>query len=113
MDCTIICGTRGKAEQNKYFEEGKSKLKWPNSKHNRNPSLAVDVAPFLHGSVSWKRDQLLYFAGYVQSRADQLRRIGVISHEIRLGADFNMDGDVTNDNFKDEVHFELILNPGE
>jgi len=28
-----------------YFDSGASELKWPNSKHNSYPSLAVDVVP--------------------------------------------------------------------
>ena len=45
-DCSIICGYRGEEEQNKAFAEGKSKLKYPNGKHNKNPSIAVDVLPY-------------------------------------------------------------------
>ena len=44
-DCTIVCGHRGKEEQDKAFAEGKSKVKWPNGRHNKLPSLAVDVMP--------------------------------------------------------------------
>lgn len=46
IDCAVICGHRGHADQDKAFAEGKSKLKWPNSKHNKIPSLAVDVVPW-------------------------------------------------------------------
>lgn len=50
-NCTILCGYRGRDEQNKAFEEGKSKLKFPRSYHNRKPALAVDVAPY---PIDWK-----------------------------------------------------------
>jgi peptidoglycan LD-endopeptidase CwlK len=43
-DCTIVEGHRGKERQNRAFAEGKSKLKYPQSKHNKYPSLAVDAA---------------------------------------------------------------------
>ncbi|MBK6881287.1 MAG: M15 family metallopeptidase [Elusimicrobia bacterium] len=46
IDCAVICGHRGHADQDKAFAEGKSKLEWPNSKHNKVPALAVDVVPF-------------------------------------------------------------------
>lgn len=46
FDCAVICGHRGKADQEKAFAGGFSKVQWPKSKHNRVPSLAVDVAPF-------------------------------------------------------------------
>jgi peptidoglycan L-alanyl-D-glutamate endopeptidase CwlK len=110
MDTTIVCGHRDKPEQDKAFAEGKSKLKYPNSKHNKIPSWAVDAAPFVNGKIDWKREQMLFFAGYVKACADQLYRIGTISHRIRLGADFDMDFDVTNDSFRDEPHIELIPN---
>lgn len=46
IDFAVICGHRGHADQDKAFAEGKSKLKWPNSKHNKVPSLAVDCVPW-------------------------------------------------------------------
>lgn len=50
-DITVICGYRGEQEQNDAFARGASTLKWPNSKHNHLPSLAVDLAPY---PVDWK-----------------------------------------------------------
>lgn len=50
-DITVLCGYRGEKEQLEAFEKGASKLKWPHSKHNRLPSLAVDIAPY---PVNWK-----------------------------------------------------------
>jgi peptidoglycan LD-endopeptidase CwlK len=110
MDCTIVCGHRDKPEQDKAFSEGKSKLQYPKSKHNHNPSWAVDVAPYENGKIDWSREQLLFFAGYVKGWADHLYMIGVISHRIRLGADFSMDNDINDEKFKDEPHFELVPN---
>jgi len=34
LDAHISCTWRGEADQNLYFKEGKSQLKWPHSKHN-------------------------------------------------------------------------------
>lgn len=45
-DLTVLCGYRGKAEQDKAFRDGASKLLYPHSKHNRVPAMAVDIAPF-------------------------------------------------------------------
>jgi peptidoglycan L-alanyl-D-glutamate endopeptidase CwlK len=45
-DFTIICGHRGMAEQNRAYAEGKSKLKFPQSKHNSTPAMAFDFAPW-------------------------------------------------------------------
>lgn len=45
FDFTVICGHRNKADQDKAFKGGFSKVKWPNSKHNKTPSLAFDACP--------------------------------------------------------------------
>lgn len=45
-DVTVLCGYRGKAEQDKAYAMGNSKKQWPDSKHNATPALAVDIAPF-------------------------------------------------------------------
>ncbi len=110
-DCTIICGHRDKPEQDKAYAEGKSKLKYPNSKHNRIPSWAVDAAPYEPGQgIDWKPRQMAYFAGYVQGVADRLYRIGVISHRIRKGIDWDSDHDIDDQTFIDAPHFELMPN---
>lgn len=45
-DFSIIWGHRGEEDQNHAFATGKSKLQWPQSKHNRFPSMAVDIVPY-------------------------------------------------------------------
>lgn len=50
-DLTVLCGFRGQAEQDDAFARGTSKLRWPKSKHNRTPALAVDLAPY---PLDWK-----------------------------------------------------------
>ncbi|MDX9730213.1 MAG: hypothetical protein RBT63_00445 [Bdellovibrionales bacterium] len=99
-DCTILEGHRGEAEQNAAFDRGDSKLQWPDGKHNKAPSLAVDVAPY---PIDWKDlKRFAHFAGYVQATAD---RLGI---KIRWGGDWNGDRNLTNDRFLDMVHFELV-----
>ena len=107
-DCTVVCGHRGEAEQNEAYQNGYSTLKWPNSKHNYTPSLAVDVVPYEKGGLDWGKLQSAYFAGYVMGIADQLHRIGVMKHRIRTGADWNRDYDVDDTTFWDACHFELM-----
>lgn len=106
FDCSIIQGRRSKAQQNKYFAEGKSKVRWPNSKHNvLNPtdlSRAVDVAPYINGKISWDNNQCYYFAGYVMRVADEL---GI---KIRWGGSWDMDRDVNDQTFQDLTHFEIV-----
>ena len=111
-DCTIICGSRDQIEQDKAFAEGKSKLKYPNSKHNKKPlSWAVDAAPYEKGQgIDWKPRQMAFFAGYVLATANDLYRIGAISHRIRLGIDWDSDYDIDDETFIDAPHFEIIPN---
>ena len=102
-DCVIIQGIRTKEEQDKYFSDGKSKLKWPDSKHNKNPSYAVDAAPFINGKLSWDTKQCLHFAGFVQGMAADM---GI---PLRYGGDWDLDRDLSDNTFNDLVHFELNL----
>ena len=53
LDWMIVCGHRGKAEQEAAVAGGFSSVHWPNGKHNSLPSMAVDVAPWVRGTVSW------------------------------------------------------------
>lgn len=99
-DCTILCGHRGEKEQNTAYTNGFSKLKFPKSKHNKLPSLAVDVLP---SPINWKnRDSHLHFQGFVMGIAKQL---GI---KVRFGIDFNQDLNFKNDSFYDAPHVELI-----
>lgn len=43
--CAVICGFRGRYEQEKAYYSGKSKARFGQSKHNFKPSLAVDIVP--------------------------------------------------------------------
>ena len=98
-DCTVLCGHRGKEDQEEAYRGGKSKVLWPFSKHNRLPSLAVDVVPW---PIDWEDTRRLYhFAGYVQRVADEL---GIA---VRWGGDFNQDGHLGNDRFVDGPHWEI------
>ena len=99
FDCTILEGHRSKDRQNKLFDEGKSKLKYPKGKHNSLPSKAVDVAPY---PIDWNdRQRFTYFAGYVIGIAYQM------GLKIRWGGDWDMDTQVKDNNFDDLPHFEI------
>ena len=99
FDCTVLEGHRGKRLQNKYFKEGKSKLKFPEGNHNKKPSTALDVVPY---PIDWDdRERMTYFAGYVKGIAMML---GI---PIRWGGDWNSNNDLKDNNFDDLPHFEL------
>lgn len=53
-DFSVLEGHRVKDKQEEYFKSGASKVKFPNSKHNKYPSLAVDIIPY---PVDWENLQ--------------------------------------------------------
>lgn len=101
-NCTIVQGHRDKKTQNKYYTEGKSKLQWPNSKHNTKPSRAVDVAPYIDGKISWNKEQCYAFGGFVLGVA------AMMGIKLRWGADWDGDKNINDQSFNDLVHFELL-----
>ena len=100
FDCTILSGHRGRREQEQAFAAGNSKLRWPDSKHNSVPSMAVDAAPY---PIDWDdRERATLFAGYV---------LGVAAARgirLRWGGDWDRDTEVRDTEFDDLWHFELI-----
>jgi peptidoglycan L-alanyl-D-glutamate endopeptidase CwlK len=99
FDCSVIEGHRGEERQNKAHAEGKSKLKYPNGKHNQTPSIAVDVAPY---PIDWSdRDRFHYFGGFVLGVAKEM------GMNIRWGGDWNQDTQTKDNKFDDLVHFEI------
>ena len=99
VDCSILEGHREKDRQNKLYKEGKTKVKYPNGRHNRQPSSAVDVTPY---PVDWKdRERQTLFAGFVIGVASQM---GI---KLRWGGDWDQDFQVVDNRFDDFPHFEL------
>ena len=63
VDCSVVCGHRSEHDQNKAYDEGRSKVKYPDGKHNAKPSNAIDVAPY---PIDWEdRERFTLFAGFV------------------------------------------------
>ena len=99
FDCSVIQGHRGKEEQNEAFDEGRSKLRYPDGNHNASPSKAVDVAPY---PIDWSdRDRFHYFGGFVLGIASQM------GLKIRWGVDCDRDTQVKDNKFDDLTHFEI------
>lgn len=99
-DCSILCGWRTKEDQDRLYHEGRSKLRFPQSKHNRNPSLAIDVAPY---PIDWgDSKRWFYFAGLVKGIAAGK------NIQIRWGGDWDRDNNFYDQSFNDWPHFELI-----
>lgn len=91
MDVTVLCGFRGKEEQEQAFIQGKSKLRWPHSKHNKKPSLAMDIVPY---PVDWNdMRRFIDMCSAIERIAKSL------DIKILLGRDFS---------FRDWPHCELV-----
>ena len=99
VDCSVLCGHRGKDDQNKAYKEGKSKAKYPNGRHNRQPSLAVDVSPY---PIDWDDlERQTLFAGFVLGIAKQM---GI---DLIWGNDWDGDFETKDTGLKDYPHFEI------
>ena len=100
VDCSILEGHRDERAQDKYFQEGKSKVRYPMGRHNSKPSRAVDVAPY---PIDWEdRERFHLFSGFVLGLASGM---GIT---LRWGGDWNMNFEVDDNKFDDFPHFEIL-----
>jgi hypothetical protein len=98
-DFSVIEGHRPKEEQDKAYHKGLSKLKYPQSKHNKQPSLAVDAVPY---PIDWNdKQRFYYFGGLICGLA------AAMGIDIRWGGDWDSDGEFKDQSFHDLPHFEL------
>lgn len=100
-DCTVLVGHRNQADQNEAYEAKRSKLQWPDSKHNGLPSKAVDIAPYPIPK-DWNPKPFIYLAGVVKAEAHHM------GLNIRWGGDWDQDDDLLDNKFNDYVHFEIL-----
>ena len=100
VDFSVICGHRDKEAQNMAYYEGKSKLQYPDSKHNTNPSEAVDVAPY---PIDWNdTERFAHLIGILRGIAHTK------GYKLRVGIDWDMDGDIRDHSFMDYPHIEIV-----
>lgn len=100
FECTVLEGHRGQEAQEEAVRTGRSKVSYPNGKHNSLPSKAVDVAPY---PIDWKDEKrFCYFAGVVVEKA---RAMGIT---LRWGGDWNRNTDLKDQSFHDLPHFEIV-----
>ena len=100
VDCSVLEGHRSQERQDKLFTEAKTKVKYPNGRHNASPSNAVDVVPY---PVNWDdRERFHLFAGFVLGIAYSM------DISLRWGGDWNMNFEVDDNKFDDFPHFEVI-----
>ena len=105
VDITILCGHRNEVDQNKAVESGNSKAKWPKGRHNKYPSLAIDIAIYdktVPGGVDWHdKERFTLLAGFVLGIAKSL------DIELIWGNDWDGDFDTKDTGFRDYPHFEI------
>lgn len=117
LDIKILQGHRNEEDQNKAFDEGRSKLRWPFGKHNKLPSRAIDATPWPipenwgapGPDGKYTKEQMkevakfYHFGGIIRG----------IAHErgvnIRWGGDWDGDFTFNDQTFDDLVHFEEVV----
>ena len=100
FDCSILEGHRGEILQNDAHANGKSKLQWPDSKHNTKPSQAVCTAPY---PIDWDDTIRFYMFG-----AFVLGIAAMLGIPIRWGGDWDGDWTHRDQSFHDLGHFEIL-----
>lgn len=135
FDHSVITGHRTEEEQNQKVEQGLSQVRWPNSKHNTMPSIAVDIAPYdkRFGTLFGHRAQIVEIArwlkahGHKGSRDERKQAANMFIREqytlqagllismgmqrnaiLRWGGDWNRNFDTLDNSFDDLGHFELV-----
>jgi peptidoglycan L-alanyl-D-glutamate endopeptidase CwlK len=110
-DCSIFQGYRDKETQNKYFDNKTSKVKFPFSKHNKDPSEAIDLAPYIPGGDPYDMERVLFFAGIVRGVADRLHDEGSMEFRLKWGGAWSIKAEspfgFDNNKFFDGIHWEL------
>ena len=91
VDCSVLCGHRGEKKQEEFFKAGKSQKHYPDSKHNKTPSLAIDVVPY---PVDWT--DIVRFKNLAKIVKDTANYFGI---EIEWGGDW--------EHLKDYPHYQL------
>lgn len=124
LNFSVVSGHRTKEEQNALYPEF-TQVKWPDSKHNTNPSVAIDVAPFIppYGVITGSPqniEKIMELSGKSKAEAEAFvlksygRLVGVIQAvaakhyiEVRFGMDWDGDEDLLDQTFHDLGHVEL------
>ena len=112
-DHSILKGHRPHGEQDAayYGNPQRSKLKWPDGKHNALPSRAIDVQTYPLPQM-WEKESRKYNQSL---REEQLYLLGLyvgVASEmgtmLRTGADWDRDGEIADNGWDDLFHVELV-----
>jgi hypothetical protein len=107
MNIVVVCGVRDAASQQLAFDEKRSTVRWPDSRHNINPpvrefSEAVDLAPM---PIDWTARGLKKFYVLAGAMMATAWHMGI---PLRWGGDWDRDLDLDDQSFNDLGHFELF-----
>lgn len=103
-DHSILKGHRNEQEQTAAFFSNpqKTKLQWPEGKHNGFPAKALDALTYPAPETEPElREEQLYLLGLYMGIASEM---GVI---LRTGADWDRDGEISDNGWDDLFHVEL------
>lgn len=100
VDFSIIEGHRTPMRQRELFDAGLSKTMV--SSHLKYPSKAADIAPYPYPKDAKGINQLYFLVGVIKGLSITL------NIEIKIGADFNGDGDIRTDKWLDAWHIEIV-----
>lgn len=125
IDCSIIEGHRDQKKQDSLFPKF-TKVAWPQSKHNKWPSQAIHVVPYLPlpiGALTGNKKQINVIAaqyGITYEQAEDVMRdsfsflAGAViaasrTHglKVRWGGDWDRDGELFDNKFDDLAHYEI------
>ena len=131
VDFSIIEGHRPVEKQFEYFKKGRTlnhingnwEVTSPKAvitnvdgtnikgKHNYNPSFAVDVTAYVKDKpeLKWDSHHLTYIGATLIAAAEFLYEEGIITHKLRWGGDWDMDGDLADNKLYDRPHVELYI----
>ena len=110
VDFGVAEGHRSVERQQQLFKEKKSQKDGIRnlSKHNENPSMAVDIYGWVNGKSCYDERTLCYLAGTIMAVAGMLYNQGRIMQDLRWGGNWDGDGEIiTDQKFQDLVHFEI------
>lgn len=100
-DFRVMCGHRNQADQELAYKNKTSPLRWPNSKHNKFPSDAVDLLPnclVVNGKIDWN-DKKAFEKAYAELTAVIMEEAGRLGIKIRWGGTFKR---------RDLPHYEIM-----
>jgi peptidoglycan L-alanyl-D-glutamate endopeptidase CwlK len=102
-DISVVCGRRGKDEQNRLYESGESKLRWPDGKHNvEDPNDLADAVDIVPWPEQYSDPMtMIHVAGIVMGVGAEM---GI---RLRWGGDWNRNSDLRDQTFIDLWHFEI------